>query len=91
MYRDSIEAMIGQTPFKFLLQRNVNGAIEEERDEELFNVFKSSFLRGTAYHLIESSLYVNGVKERPSGRCIWTNFLTWRNSGGRKDTQTKRL
>lgn len=48
--------MVGQTAYKFLLSRDATDDVEKERDEELFNVFKSSFLEGTAYHIITSSL-----------------------------------
>ena len=55
-YRTKIEAMVGQTAFKFLLTRDPSNSAEKEKDEELFNVFKASFHDGTAYHLITSAL-----------------------------------
>ena len=64
MYRTKAEAQIGQTTFKFLLARDANIAEEKEIDQELFNVFKNSFLGGTAYHLIERSLV------DANGKCI---------------------
>jgi hypothetical protein len=91
-YRTKIEAMVGQTTFKFLLSRDAANDTERERDEELFNVFKSSFHDGTAYHLITSALIDdNGNAVRPSGRKVWTQFLAWCNSGGRKDALVKRI
>ena len=91
-YRTQIEAMVGQTAFKFLLKRDAVTPEEKERDEELFNVFKASFHDGTAYHIITSSLtdqHNNPIP--PSGRRVWEKFLTWCNSGGRKDALRKQL
>ena len=93
-YRTKIEAMVGQTTFKFLLSRPPTNEVERERDEELFNVFKASFLEGTAYHLVTSSLLdpaVPGATLQPSGNRLWQIFLKWCNSGGRKDSLVKRL
>ena len=91
-YKTTIEAMVGQTAFKFLLSRDATTSVEEERDEELFNVFKASFLEGTAYHLITSLLEdEDGHTLKPSGRRVWLKFKTWCNSGGRKDTLRSRL
>ena len=91
-YRTQIEAMVGQTAFKFLLNRDAETPEEKERDEELYNVFKASFHDGTAYHLIGSSLIdADGEEIQPSGRRVWENFLKWCNSGGRKDTLRKKL
>ena len=93
-YQTKIEAMVGQTTFKFLLSRAPTNEVERERDEELFNVFKASFLEGTAYHLVTSSLLdpeTPGATLLPSGHRLWQRFLTWCNSGGRKDSLVKRL
>jgi hypothetical protein len=90
-YRTQIEAMVGQTAFKFLLNRDAETPDEKECDEELYNVFKASFHDGTAYHLIGSSLVdADGNEVQPSGRQVWINFLKWCNSGGRKDTSLRK-
>ena len=91
-YRANAEAIIGQTAFKFLLTRDAGTAEEKERDEELFNVFKSSFLGGKAYHIISRSLRDDQNNLLPmSGRRVWKGFLSWCNSGGRKQTIIKNL
>ena len=91
-YKTKAEAQIGQTAFKFLLSRDATTAEERERDEELFNVFKESFIDGTAYHLVQRSLTdAAGNALPPSGRRLWTQFITWCNSGGRKNTVTKNV
>jgi hypothetical protein len=92
-YRTKAEAQIGQTAFKFLLAHDATTKDEKERDEELFNVFKESFIDGTAYHLIEQSLIdANGnTTLAPSGRHLWTQFETWCNSGGQKNTVVKNV
>ena len=91
-YRTKIEAMVGQTTFKHLLTRAPNNAVEKERDEELFNVFKASFNDGTAYHLVTSSILDDqGNSLLPSGHRLWQSFLTWCNSGGRKDALVKSI
>ena len=44
-------------------------------------------MEGKAYYLISISLTdANGNKLNPSGRRVWTQFLTWMNSGERKNT-----
>ena len=93
-YRTKIEAMVGQTTFKFLLTRAPANVVERERDEELFNVFKASFFEGNAYHLVTSSLLDPdnpGVTLAPSGYRLWQRFLKWCNSGGRKDALVKKI
>ena len=83
---------MGQTTFKFILNRDSTTTEEKENDEELFNVFKASFYNGTAYHLITSSLTNDdGTENRPSGRRVWESFKTWCNSCGRKDALRKKL
>ena len=90
-YITKAEAKIGQTAFRFLLSRDATTDDEKERDEELFNVFKESFVDGTAYHLISRSLQdPAGNPLPPSGRRFWTQFHTWCNSGGRKNTVIKK-
>jgi hypothetical protein len=57
MFKSKAEAQIGQTMFKFLLTRDaVTSADEMQCEEELFNIFKTSFLEGKAFHLISCSL-----------------------------------
>ena len=91
-YKTKIEAIVGQTTFKHLLSRGPNSAEEIERDEELFNLFKNSFHGGTAYHLIGSALKdPHGNPVAPSGHRLWQDFLTWCNSGGRKDALISKL
>eukprot|EP00557_Chaetoceros_sp_GSL56_P014026 CAMPEP_0176478512 /NCGR_PEP_ID=MMETSP0200_2-20121128/1227_1 /TAXON_ID=947934 /ORGANISM="Chaetoceros sp., Strain GSL56" /LENGTH=1865 /DNA_ID=CAMNT_0017874457 /DNA_START=317 /DNA_END=5915 /DNA_ORIENTATION=+ len=92
MFKSKAEAQIGQTAFKFLLTRDAVTPDEMERDEELFNVFKTSFLEGKAFHLISRSLTdVDGTSLPPSGRRVWQQFLLWCNSGGRKNTVLKNI
>ena len=86
-YKTRVEALIGQTAFKFLLTKDAETPDEKERDEELYNVFKNSFLDGTAYHVVARSLRDDDGNELvPSGRRVWKRFLLWCNSGGRKNT-----
>lgn len=92
MFKSKAEAQIGQTAFKFLLTRDAVSPDELERDEELFNVFKTSFLEGKAFHLISRSLTdADGTSLPPSGRRVWQQFLLWCNSGGRKNTVLKNI
>jgi len=92
MFKSKAEAQIGQTAFKFLLTRDAVTPDEMERDEELFNVFKTSFLEGKAFHLISRSLTdADGTSLPPSGRRVWQQFLLWCNSGGRKNTVLKNI
>lgn len=87
LYKAQAESVLGQTAFKFLLTRDAKSPQEKERDEELYNLFKGSFLGGKAYHLISESLKdANGNTIAPSGRTVWKNFLSWCNSGGRQQT-----
>jgi hypothetical protein len=91
-YKTKAEAQIGQTTFKFLLSRDATTADEKERDEELFNVFKESFIDGTVYHLVQRSLTDPAGNALPqSGRHLWTQFTTWCHSGGRKNTVIKNI
>ena len=86
-YKTRVEALIGQTAFKFLLTKDAETPDEKERDEELYNVFKNSFLDGTVYHVVARSLRDDdGNNLVPSGRRVWKRFLLWCNSGGRKHT-----
>lgn len=92
MFKSKAEAQIGKTAFKFLLTRDAVTPDELERDEELFNVFKTSFLEGKAFHLISRSLTdADGTSLPPSGRRVWQQFLLWCNSGGRKNTVLKNI
>jgi hypothetical protein len=92
MFKSKAEAQIGQTAFKFLLTRDAVTPDEMERDEELFNVFKTSFLEGKAFHLISRSLTdADGTTLPPSGRQVWQQFLLWCNSGGHKNTVLKNI
>ena len=91
-YKERAQAMIGMSAFKFLLQRDPVGAEEEERDEELYNLFKASFLEGTAYHVItRATVAEDGTRYRLSGRRVWNDFQSWCNSGGRKNTLIKNI
>eukprot|EP00957_Ditylum_brightwellii_P005121 388967-Ditylum_brightwellii.AAC.1 len=81
-YKTKAEAQIGQTAFKFLLTQDAVGQEDEERDKELFNVFKSLFLGGKAYNVITQLLVDDtGDPVAPTGRKVWENFLQWCNSG----------
>lgn len=94
-YRMQIESIVGQTAFKFLLSRAPQNQEEKERDEELFNVFKRSFMDGTAYHLVDASRTdpqnPTGAQLAASGHKLWQDFLAWCNSGGRKDALIKKI
>ena len=84
-YKELAESAIGQTTFKFLLTRDAITSEEKDRDEELYNVFKTSFHGGTAYHLIQEALKdQNGNNLDPSGRKVWLDFQSWCLSEGRK-------
>ena len=84
-YKELAESAIGQTTFKFLLTRDAKTSQEKDRDEELYNVFKTSFHGGMAYHLIQEALKdQNGNKIDPSGRKVWLDFQSWCLSGERK-------
>eukprot|EP00957_Ditylum_brightwellii_P143406 10925031-Ditylum_brightwellii.AAC.1 len=90
-YKTKVEVQIGQTAFKFLLTRDAHNQEEKERDEELFNVFKKIH-GGKAYTMITLLLKdANGNDLPPSRHRVWTNFLTWCNSGGHKNTLIKNL
>eukprot|EP00957_Ditylum_brightwellii_P001357 106547-Ditylum_brightwellii.AAC.1 len=66
---------------------------EKEHDEELFNILKNSFHGGNPYNVITSSLQdEHGDNIPPSTGCkVWTNFLTWCNSGVCENTPIKNL
>ena len=70
-YRNQIEAIVGETAFKFILNRKPTTVEEKDQDKELFNIFRASFHDGTTYHLIISSLtYDNGTENRPSKKIL---------------------
>eukprot|EP00957_Ditylum_brightwellii_P143294 10917349-Ditylum_brightwellii.AAC.1 len=82
--------IIGQAAFKFLLLFDATDQEEKEQDEELFNVFKNSFVDGKAYKVITQSLVSDkGNTVDLSGKRVWKHFLQWCNSGGRKNTLIK--
>ena len=92
-YKDTVDSIVGQTAFKFLMERDAATANEKERDSELHYVFMRFFMGGKAYHLITQAAKSDDSKSDvpKSGRRVWEKFQDWCMAGGRKKTLIKTI